>query len=133
MQHIIDKQAIYLESGDLKSLLPFSQKELAEKIGFAPSSVSRAIRGKSIDTPWGGEIPLKDFFPRPKRFRMELLRQLLETEKGLSSDEAIKAKLQEKFGVAISRRSVANLRKELRLSAAQRKGKYPPGEIKEMK
>jgi len=64
---------------------------------------------------------------------MELLRQLLETEKGLSSDEAIKAKLQEKFGVAISRRSVANLRKELRLPAAQRKGKYPPGEIKEMK
>ncbi len=133
LQNIIDKQSLYLESRDLKSLLPFSQKELAEKIWFAPSSVSRAIRGKSIDTPWGGEIPLKDFFPRPKRFRMELLRQLLETEKGLSSDEAIKAKLQEKFGVAISRRSVANLRKELRLSAAQRKGEYPPEEIKEMK
>jgi RNA polymerase sigma-54 factor len=133
LQNIIDKQSLYLESRDLKSLLPFSQKELAEKIGFAPSSVSRAIRGKSIDTHWGREIPLKDFFPRPKRFRLELLRQLLETERGLASDEAIKAKLQEKFGVAISRRSVANLRKELRLPAAQRKGKYPPREIKETK
>jgi len=117
LQNIMDKQALYLESGDLKSLLPFSQKELAQKIGVAPSSVSRAIRGKSIDTPWGREIPLKDFFPRPKRFRKELLRQLLETDQGLSSDEAIRTKLWEKFGVAISRRSVASLRKELKIPA----------------
>jgi len=122
LRNIIDKQSLYLESGDLKSLLPLSQKELAGKIGLAPSSVSRAIRGKSVDTPRGSEIPLKDFFPRPKRFRKELLRQLLQTDKELSSDEAIRAKLWEKFGVAISRRSVANLRKELRFSAARRKG-----------
>jgi len=118
LQSVVDKQALYLESGDLRSLLPFSQKELAEKIGLAPSSVSRAISGKSIETPWGAEIPLKHFFPRPKRFRMELLRQLLETDGGLSSDEAIRTKLREKFGVAISRRSVANLRRGLKIPAA---------------
>lgn len=118
LQNIIDQQALYLESGDLRTLLPFSQKKLAQKIGQTPSSVSRAIRGKSIDTPWGEEIPLKHFFPKPKRFRKELLRQLLETEEGLLSDEAIKAKLWEKFGVAISRRSVASLRKELKIPAA---------------
>ena len=121
LQNIIDKQALYLESGNLKTLLPFSQKELAEKIGLAPSSVSRAISGKSIDSPWGGEIPLKHFFPRPKRFRKELLRQLLETDNELSSDEAIRAKLWEEFGVSISRRSVAHLRKELNFPAAQQK------------
>ncbi len=123
LQNIVDKQASYLESGNQKSLLPFSQKELARKIGLNPSSVSRAISGKSLETPWGAEIPLKQLFPRPKRFRKELIRQLLETEKELSSDEAIKVKLQEKFGVAISRRSVANLRRELRPLATQRKGK----------
>lgn len=121
LQNIIDKQAIYLESGDLWSLLPFNQKDLAKKIKLAPSSVSRAIRGKSIDTPWGEEIPLKHFFPRPKKFKKELLRQLLETNKGLSSDEVIRTKLWEKFGVAISRRSVANLRKELKVPTARRK------------
>ena len=124
LQKIIDKQAIYLESGDLRSLLPFSQKELAKKIELAPSSVSRAIRGKSIDTPWGEEVPLKHFFPRPKRFRKELLRRLLETDRGLFSDEVIRTKLWEKFGVAISRRSVANLRKELKFPAAQRKRRH---------
>jgi DNA-directed RNA polymerase specialized sigma54-like protein len=123
LQGLIDRQALYLKSGDLKSLLPFSQKELAKKIGVAPSSVSRTIRDKSIDTPWGEEIPLKHFFPRPKKFKKELLRHLLETDKQLSTDEAIRDKLWEKFGVAISRRSVANLRKELKIPARGRENK----------
>ena len=124
LQNIVEHQTLYLDSGDLRTLLPLSQKELAKKIGIDPSSVSRAIRGKSIDTPWGKEIPLKHFFPRPKRFKAELLKQLLETEEGLLSDEAIKLKLQEKFGVSISRRSVANLRKELKIPAAHRKSAF---------
>lgn len=119
LQGIVERQALYFESGELKALLPFSQKELAKKLGFAPSSVSRAIRGRSIDTPWG-EVPLKHFFPRPRSFRKELLRQLLETGEGLLTDEAIRAKLERKFGIAISRRSVANLRKELKISPRRR-------------
>jgi len=121
LQAIIEQQALYLKSGDLKALLPFSQKELAKRIGLAPSSVSRAIAGKSIGTPWGDEIPLKHFFPRPKRFKKELLKQLLETEEGLLPDEAVRAKLWQKFGVAISRRSVANLRQELKIPVARKR------------
>ncbi len=129
LQNIVEQQALYLESGDLKSLLPFSQKELAKKIGLVPSSVSRAIWSKSIDTPWGEEVPLKQFFPRPRRFKKELVKRLLETETGLASDEAIKARLQNKFGVAISRRLVANLRKELKIPAAgRRKQALYPGD-----
>ena len=111
LQGIVDRQTLYLEYGYVKSLLPFTQRELAERLGLAASSVSRALRGKSLDTPWG-EIPLRQFFPRPRQFRVELLRQLIHTEH-FTSDEAIRARLQEKFGVAISRRSVANLRKEI--------------------
>jgi len=121
LQSIVAEQALYLQSGDSRSLLPLSQKELAKKIGVAASSVSRAISGKSIDAPWGEEIPLKNFFPRPKKFRKELLRQLLETDNGFSSDEAIRTELRERYGVAISRRSVANLRKELGFPTAQGK------------
>jgi DNA-directed RNA polymerase specialized sigma54-like protein len=126
LQGIIDKQALYLECGAPNSLLPFSQKELAREIGVAPSSISRAISSRSLETPWGSEIPLKEFFPRPKKFKRELIRKLLETEEGLSSDEAIRAKLQEKFGVVISRRSVANLRKELKFPAARNKNRHLP-------
>jgi DNA-directed RNA polymerase specialized sigma54-like protein len=120
LQGIVDRQTLYFQAGDSKSLLPVSQKELANKIGLAPSSVSRAIRGKSINTPWGEEVPLKHFFPQPKRFRKELLGQLIEGDHELSSDEMIRSRLWEKFGVAISRRSVANLRKELKIPATGR-------------
>ena len=49
------------------------------------------------------------------------MKQLLETEAGLTSDEGIRAKLQDKFGVAISRRTIASLRKELKLPKLQKK------------
>ncbi len=120
---IVEKQAPYFESGNGKALLPFSQKELAERIGLVPSSISRAISGKSLDTPGGEEKALKDFFPRPRRFRKELVKQLLETGEEFLSDEAIKAKLEQKFGVSISRRSVANLREELKIAAAWKRKK----------
>jgi len=118
LQGIVEKQAPYFESGNGKAVLPFSQKELAERIGLVPSSISRAISGKSLETPWGEEKALKDFFPRPRMFRKGLVRQLLETGEEFSSDEAIKAKLEQKFGVSISRRSVASLRKELKIDPA---------------
>ncbi len=123
LQGIIEKQAPYFESGNGKAILPFSQKELAERIGLVPSSISRAISGKSLETPWGEERALKDFFPRPKMFRKELIRQLLETGEEFSSDEAIKAKLEQTFGVSISRRSVASLRDELKIAAAWKRKK----------
>jgi len=117
LEQIVEKQALYLESGEVRALLPFTQKELAKRIGVAPSSISRAIGGRSIDTPWG-EIPLKDFFPRPKRFRKELIKEILEQEP--LPDEAIRAKL-EQMGVSISRRSVASLRKELKIPPSWRR------------
>jgi len=116
LQGIVEKQAPYFESGNGKAVLPFSQKELAERIGLAPSSISRAISGKSLETPLGEEKALKDFFPRPRMFRKELVKQLLETGEKFPSDEAIKAKLEQTFGVSISRRSIADLRKELKIA-----------------
>lgn len=118
LQNIVEKQASYFESGNTRALLPVSQKELARSIGLVPSSISRAISGKSLETPWGEEKAVKDFFPRPRRFKRELVRQLLETGEEFPSDEAIKARLEREFGVSISRRSVASLRDELRIAAA---------------
>ncbi len=123
LQNIVEKQAAYFESGDPKALLPLSQKELAKKIGLVPSSISRAVSGKSLETPLGEEKSLRDFFPRPRMFKKELVRQLLDTGEEFPSDEAIKAKLEQKFGVSISRRSVANLRKELKIAAAWKRKK----------
>jgi transposase len=126
LHSIVEKQATYFESGKSRALLPFTQKELARRIGLVPSSISRAIGGRSLETPWGEERALKDFFARPRMFRKELVRQLLGTREGFASDEAIRARLEREFGVSISRRSVASLRKELKVAAA-RKRNQPAG------
>lgn len=122
LHFLMEKQAPYLENGDERALLTYSQRELAKKTGLAPSTISRAIRGKSLGTPWGEEKPLKDFFPRPRRFKKALLQRLLEAETEPLSDEAIKDRLRKECGVSISRRSVACLRKELKIpSGAMRR------------
>jgi len=123
LQGIVQKQALYFESGNGRALLPFSQKELAEKIGVAASSVSRAISSRSLETPLGEEKALKDFFPHPRTFRRELVKQLLGTGEEFRSDEAIRVRLEQRFGVSISRRLVADLRKELRMAAAGKRRK----------
>jgi len=121
LQSIVEKQTLYFASRDDMALLPFSQKELAERIGVVPSSVSRAISGRSLDTPWGEEKPLKDFFPRPRSFKKELVRRILATGESFACDEEIRARLERDHGVSISRRSVASLRQELRTPSARRR------------
>jgi len=124
IQAVVDKQALYLESGQARALLPFTQRELAQRLGVATSSVSRAISHRSLDTPWGEE-PLKTFFPRPRRFRKEMLRRLLEQEAQPLSDEALRRKLEES-GVSVSRRLIADIRAELRIPCSRkRKGRAP--------
>ncbi len=120
LEVITERQKLYLESADPRTLLPLTQKETAERLGVAPSTLTRAIRGKSVDTPWGEEKPLKDFFPHPKRFRKEVVKQILEDGRPLH-DREIKSRLEER-GIFISRRSVARLRRELGFTAKHAQG-----------
>jgi len=132
LQGIVEKQALYFKSGDFKALLPFSQKELAKKLGVVPSSISRAINSKSNDATWGEEKPIKDFFPRPSMFKRRLIRQILEVETEPLSDDGIKDRLTKEFGVSISRRSVARLRKELKIPASWNRGESFPNRSEEV-
>jgi DNA-directed RNA polymerase specialized sigma54-like protein len=63
-------------------------------------------------------------------FTKELVRRLVETEEEILSDEAIGAKLEHKFGISISHRSVASLRKELRIPPVSRRRKIVTEEEK---
>jgi transcriptional regulator with XRE-family HTH domain len=121
LNHITEIQSVYLDSGDIRTILPLSQKEMAGKVGVAPSTISRAIKYRTIDTPQGVEVVLKDFFARPRKFKMELLKKVLETESGLLSDAQIQKRLMVKYGINISRRSVADLRNTLKIPPGGRK------------
>lgn len=122
LEKIIEIQENYLHTGESNALVPFAQKELANKIGIHPSLISRAIRGRSILTPWQEEIPLKYFFPSKKEIRKNLIREIIASEERPCSDEEIKNKLKTEYNVTISRRSINNYRQELKISSKFKRG-----------
>jgi len=94
---------------------PFSQKKIADTLGLHPSTVSRAIAEKYIETPLG-VLKLKSLCPREvlgatKQAISEAIEKIVDSEKDLSAS-GIKNKLGEK-GIRIQRRTVSTYRKAL--------------------
>jgi len=128
--HLKEIHRPFFESGDQRDLLPLSQSELARRIGVHPSSVSRAIAFKSILTPQEEEKPLKFFFS--KRRVQNFLRKIILEERGQLqtgilirplSDELVRKKLKERYGIRISRRSVSKYRQIMKIPSSYQRGK----------
>ena len=60
---LMHRQAQYLRTGNELDLHPLSQRSIADLTGAHPSTVSRAMRDKQIDTPHGRKM-LHDLCPR---------------------------------------------------------------------
>jgi DNA-directed RNA polymerase specialized sigma54-like protein len=128
---MIEKQRKYFQCRQENGMVPFMQIELARELKVHPSIISRATSGRSIETPWGEEKPLKAFFVAagPKQ-REEILRHIrnilreekYELQKGSikkpSGDKEIAAILLSKYGVSISQRTVAKYRNSMKISGA---------------
>ena len=129
---VIRRQPLFMTDG-LSGLRPLSMTELAAELELAPSTISRAVAGKSMQTPFG-ILPLRQFFQSSTsaggesgaaateavRIRVQ---QLIDGEEPSSplSDEAIVEALGG-AGLLIARRTVAKYRKELGIpSSYQRK------------
>jgi len=127
IQNLIEVQCDFLLSGDLKDLKPFTQVSLSTKMGVNPSLISRAINRKAIRTPQGRQISLKTLFPSEREIRKKLIREVIEQEKNeiqnrsLSkaySDEEIRTQLRKKYGTSVSRRSISDCRKNLKIPSS---------------
>lgn len=113
------------------SLKPISLKAAGAALGMHESTISRAIKGKYIDTP-KGIFPLKFFFSAglmikdsrvTDRHIKEEMRRIIEKESKEEplSDEEIRLALKEK-GIEIARRTVTKYRQSLGIpSKTQRK------------
>jgi len=153
---IAEHQRDYLTSGDALHLRPLSQVALAEWIRseaqsdsrFLPpgsklelvdhSMISRLTRGMSVLSPQGQDIPLRDLFPSTRDVYKRLIETILEEEKEqihqghierAYTDEEIKEKLRERYGVSISRRTVSACRQEMRIPSSYTRNshhRYPP-------
>jgi len=129
---VIRRQSRFMSEG-LGGLRPLSMTDVAAELGLAASTVSRAVAGKSLQTPHG-IVPLRQFFQTStgaageggaaatEALRVRVQR-LVEGEDPAAplSDEAIVDALGEE-GLSVARRTVAKYRKELGIpSSYQRK------------
>jgi hypothetical protein len=114
MEVLLDYQREFLVSGDPSTRRPLMQMAIARRLDILPSVLSRLVSNKSIRLPGGLEAPLKELIPSAKRLLLGRVDELAASHPSFS-DERLRAELAKRFGARLSRRSVAQYRKELRL------------------
>ncbi len=115
-EYICNKQNAFFENNPLK-INTLNNKEIANQIGVHPSTISRILRYKYIDTP-KGVIPLKSLLvPSVSKIRsisdsqlMRLIKDIVDREKRPKSDNKITIELNKK-GYGLARRTISKYRK----------------------
>ncbi|MDD5383139.1 MAG: RNA polymerase factor sigma-54 [Candidatus Margulisbacteria bacterium] len=117
VRKITESQQVFFSKG-ITWLVPLSQKSLADEFGLHPSTISRTVAEKYIQTPHG-LFPLKFLCPRgPKgltvpRTKAMLVELLKHENKGNPFTDSQLTEAMQKQGAKIDRRTVAYYRKEL--------------------
>ena len=129
---LVQKQREFLEKG-IRYLKPLSMREVAEAIEMHESTVSRAVRGKYIQTPCG-LFTMKFLFASGvgnvasasiKALIVEYISQ--EESNSPLSDSSLAALLEKNEGLSISRRTIAKYRRSLNIPSSVQRKKWSPG------
>lgn len=153
---ITEYQRSYLVSRNTMHLRPLSQIALAQWIrnkmeGYNPflssgsrlelvdnSMISRLTHHISVLDTQGQNIPLRDFFPTTRDIHKRMIETILNKEKEqveqgnierAYTDEEIKKRMEEQYGVSVSRRTITVCRQDMRIPSSYiRNSKciYPP-------
>ena len=118
LEAVLETQADYLVSGAAERRVPLTQKALADRLNVSPSVLNRLIANKSVELPWGLEAALSVFVPSRKSLLRDQLHDLALARPELS-DEGLRSAIREEHGVELSRRSIAQYRKELGISSGR--------------
>ena len=121
---ICKRQISFLQDNPLK-INPLSNKSLSDELGLHPSTVSRILRSKYIDTP-KGIIPLKSFLASSvSKTRMvtplqlmDQIKKIIDEEKNPLSDQKIVQMLNLR-GFGLARRTITKYRKQLNIPSSR--------------
>ncbi|PLR85370.1 RNA polymerase sigma-54 factor [Bacillus canaveralius] len=130
---IVEKQQGFFKKGR-EGLKPLIMKEISDELGIHESTVSRAVREKYAQTPFG-TMELKSFFTSTiqtvssentssaqVKSKIEAYVAAENKQKPLS-DQEIVARLQEE-GMIVSRRTVAKYRDQLGIASSSKRKRY---------
>ena len=131
---IIEKQPDYFIYGP-DHLKPMTMKEISDELGIHESTVSRAVREKYAQTPYG-TVELRTFFSSNIRTTSNedtssiqvknVISDLIEKENKLKplSDQEIVNVLNEKNGIVVSRRTIAKYRDQLGIPSSSKRKRF---------
>lgn len=132
-REIIDRQEPFLKNGT-RFLKPLTMNVIAEVIGVHPTTISRAVAGKYIDTPHG-MMEMRKFFATGYQTSdgtdisnqgvREALQDLVDAEDSAKplSDSKLEKILKEQ-GITVARRTVAKYREQLGILPSHLRKKY---------
>ena len=123
---ICKKQNAFFKNEPLE-IKPLSNKEISDQLGLHPSTISRILRSKYIQTP-RGIIPLKSLLiSSVSKTRnvtpiqlMEIIKKIIEEEKSKLSDQDI-ALLLNKKGYSLARRTISKYRLKLNIPSSRKR------------
>lgn len=132
-EEIVKYQEGFFEKG-IKHIRPMKMKDIAQRLDFHESTISRGVNGKYMLTPFG-MFEFKYFFSSGlesedngmtsstsiKKMIEEIIKH--ENKKTPLSDDAI-VKMLQKSGVSIARRTVAKYREELGILSSSKRKRY---------
>jgi len=135
MKTIVRAQKEYFDSGGNDEFLkPLIRKDIAIELGLNESSISRAIKDKYVETPFG-IYELSKFFstsvkgsngPESMVKVKKLIKNIIDKEdkKKPLSDTKISKLLKDEYNLKIERKTICNYRKDLNIpKASERKQK----------
>lgn len=131
---IVDKQQEFFKKGP-DFLKPMTMKEIAEDLEIHESTVSRTVREKYVQTPFG-TVELKTFFTNAiesvsnesissntVKTAMEKLFKAENKQKPFSDLEMVQL-LKEQEGIDVSRRTIAKYREQLGIPSSSKRKRF---------
>ncbi|MCQ6275684.1 RNA polymerase factor sigma-54 [Bacillus sp. V3B] len=131
---IIEKQPDFFIHGP-NHVKPITMKEVSEELGIHESTVSRAVREKYAQTPFG-TIELKSFFSSTIKTISNEDTSAIQVKKEISlliekedklkplSDQELVALLKANNGIVVSRRTIAKYRDQLGILASSKRKRF---------
>ena len=146
LRKIVSAQEAFFLTGDRRRLVPLTQQQIARELDIHESTVSRTVAGKYVQCQWG-TFEIQYFFTNSVAVKLQsqsnaslqsdisaspgifatregvkdCIKELLteHAAKGSKlSDQKISDLLQDKYGIAVARRTVAKYRKELDIGSS---------------
>lgn len=129
MQAIVDEQELFFRTGDERNLRPMRLKDVADKVGFDISTISRVSNSKYVETEWG-VLPLKYFFSESmttvdgeeissKEIKTIIKETINVEDKQIPITDDTLTEILNKKGYKIARRTVAKYREQLNIPVAR--------------